>query len=162
MRDPQPVPGPARRHMPPVLAWDIGIPPNIRPAIETALHPALAAAPSWCGELSVFYQTAGENGGMAEMFMHPEYRRASLYVYAPWLALTVPERAEVVQHEVVHLAVQPMKNAMDDLLEAFPDAPPPLQQWARKQFRRAMEGAVCDLTAAVCRARGLMVDGGPP
>ena len=134
----------------PRVVWFGDWPPEVRAALEPDLAAALPMLPRWCAEFTVTY--VDDEEAPASVGTEPEYRLASLRVGPSWIANTPKGRADVLLHEVLHVSIEPVANVIEDVLTAT-DAPDPLAKWAREQIRRAVEGAVCDLTAAIGRAR---------
>lgn len=76
---------------------------------------------------------------------------ATIGISGAWLSKEeMHRRGRTVAHELVHLSLEPMADAFRDVLKAtLGDKDEALRSWAKEQWRRAWEGAVCDLTGAL-------------
>lgn len=152
-------PLPAARRV--AVLWMDNERPDVRAMIEPVLSQCFALVPGWVEELTVYYDSDPQTpDAIAACRILPEYRRVAVRVFPRWFNCGPAERLETLQHEILHIAVHPMKNALDDLLDTWTDAPEPVKVWGREVFRRAMESAVCDLSHGVLRLRGVALDGG--
>lgn len=132
------------------VLWADEVPAEVRPAIAAALEEAIDVLPRWLTEMSVRW--ASGSSALAEMNTQADYRRAILTVHAGWLEISPAERVEVIQHELVHVLVQPVVDVLHNVLDAC-EAPEAVQRFAKEQIRRAWEGATCDVTDAIRRVR---------
>jgi hypothetical protein len=123
------------------------MPADVRAVVEPALTRHLHRVPAWLDRLYVRLDVSDTNE--AEITTRPEYRFATLRIMAGWLSLSEAERHRNIRHELAHIPLEPMCDAFRDLLDALApedDEPrAPLRAWALEQWRRAIEGAVCDV-----------------
>jgi hypothetical protein len=132
----------------------LAIDPLVPPEIAAAAVPVIAAhrylIPGWVHELYVVYDgaAAAEPGGhpIATMALSPEYRQATLTLCGLWLLRNQRERTDVVRHELLHLALEPMNRLAGRAIDAAPEA---VRQVLIEQWRLVLEGAVSDLTEAL-------------
>lgn len=135
------------------LAIDPLVPPEVAAAALPLLEAHRALIPAWVTELYVVYDGAGPEGAsgghpIATMAMNPEYRQATLTLCGLWLLRNTRERTEVVRHELLHLALEPMNRLYRAAVAA---APEPARDVLTEQWRVVWEGAVSDLTEMLRR-----------
>jgi hypothetical protein len=137
--------GVARRRVP--IVWDADTEAVVRPVIEEVLEHHLWIVPTWCHRIYVGYDDRPADGGLA-LFVetNPEYRWARITVCPGVLKCPAWEKEQHVVHELFHLPLEPLHVLAADLRNLAADRAP--AAFLNEQWRRAWEGAVCDLTAA--------------
>lgn len=124
------------------ITWDVGVPDEVRASVEPLLADGLRLVPRWVADLAVEWVSDGEE--LASMSTQVEYRRATLTIHPNFLAQALPERQQVLRHEMLHLVTQPIVDVLADLIDAC-KVDKKMEAWAIEQSRRAKEGLVCDL-----------------
>jgi len=133
------------------LWYTPGLPAEARAAIEPHLVQWAFLIPAWCHRVNVVWTDDDANGAL-KVQVHYEYRRADLHVLPNFLSATA-HREEQVIHELLHIATEPMRNTCHDLRDALVAQIPALAGWADELMRHSEESVVCDLAAAIVRAR---------
>jgi hypothetical protein len=128
------------------------VPREFRAAIDPVLATVLAGpVPSWLRRLTVkvVLSTEGDESEEAGIESLPEYREACLTVTPVWLEGSPARRLTVLRHEIVHAYFAEMDVVMARALAAVKVRNPGLASELEESWRRANEGAVCDVTAAI-------------
>jgi hypothetical protein len=81
----------------------------------------------------------------------PEYRYARLFVYPRFLALSGARREEAVMHELAHVAIQPLGELVETVIESYLGEGSPERKLLEEIARRVEESAVEDVTMAFMR-----------
>lgn len=123
---------------------------HMRGQIEPHLEAALAVAPRWLQSLTIRYDPSVD--GLLDVGSQPEYRFAVIRVGNAWFSEDETERNKAFVHEMVHVHLQPLHGVLEDLADAV-NVDSNLRRWMAEQWRRAEEGAICDLTDVLTRTR---------
>jgi hypothetical protein len=99
--------------------------------------------PTWVQSVSIRFDPNCDD--LANISVRPEYRTASIRIGSAWFSEEAAERRVTLLHEVLHAYVEELAVVFRDLLGAC-EPKEPLRKWAEEQWRRAEEGAVCDLS----------------
>lgn len=140
-----------------VIIWVDPLPGEVRDAFGAALLPVLSLAPAWLHTLNVRWEPNGppsseDDGGpppTLSVVASPEYREATVFVGPTFLSEQARERLNLVRHEFLHLPLAEMDAVVVSLLARLKESQPEFHAFAAEQYRRALEGAVCDLTRAL-------------
>lgn len=137
----------------PAIVWDANTEGVVRPVCEEALLFHLGIVPAWCTTLFVGYDAAYSGNSAAFIATSPEYRWARITICPGVLQGTAWEREEHLVHELFHIPLEPLHEAATDLRQMAKGQAP--DAFLEEHWRRAWEGAVCDLTAMYIRMRRL-------
>ena len=130
----------------PHIVWEESTRPAVRDLYERILTFHLGLIPAWCQRLYIDYDAHLGDGAALQVAGHPEYRWARITV-GPAALMSEPwHREEQFVHELYHLPLQPMHIVATDLRELAEESVP--RKFLRECWRRAWEGAVCDLARA--------------
>lgn len=137
------------------IAWDVEIPAEVRTAIAPHLATHLHRIPGWVHELRVGYDPNNTEAAAWNRTL-PEYRWARINVCGNFLSESLVDRDEIILHEIVHIPVQAIVNAAEQLLKLVEAHTPSagVVDYAREQLRTAMEGTVSDVTRMLTDAIG--------
>lgn len=125
-------------------------PQEIRAALRPVLSDYLWLVPSWCQTLYVRWDDRPEEADTtASASAQPEYRQAQLTICPGWLGAVHASRRTALVHELLHLPLAPMVIEHSDLATRLLDDAPAFRGYSQEQWRRAFEGSVQDLAAAV-------------
>jgi hypothetical protein len=128
----------------------LGVPDEVRAALDPHLDYAEPLAPRWLELMTVkFEESDGTN--MLAISPDPEYRQARLHVYPVFLKQSQKDRRLAVLHEFVHVAYEPAARVFQSLLAATVDEDDAMHGWAMEEHRKAMEGCVTDLELGIGR-----------
>lgn len=128
----------------------VDLPAEIREAAEPYFLAHEWIIPAWCRVVKVEYVDKGDGRFSAESEAFPHYRFGCVRLLPSWLKLSEVERARVTMHEFVHLALWPITQFTDDLLERFaPAKDGPLAKHVRKEWAEVLEGVTEDFAWAL-------------
>ncbi|HET8777970.1 MAG TPA: hypothetical protein VFN76_09955 [Candidatus Limnocylindria bacterium] len=137
----------------PQLYWQEPMPTEVRLAIEPHLHRFLYLLPGWCYELRIGWDEADANGILKTNII-PEYRGGRLTVCPGFFRRSEEQRQDDVVHEMVHFSIEPLRDVACGFVDEIEKAKPGFKDMGVEAVRKAVEGAVCDVTELVFRALG--------
>lgn len=139
------------------ITWDAEAGPVVRPLFESVLlHHLPRIAPPWCREVLIGYEDKHEGNSALYVTGHPEYRWARITVCPSSLSLDITAREKHLVHELFHLPLEGMHHE-HSVVKGF--VPERMIGYVDEQWRRAWEGAVCDLTEAYLALNAMPADG---
>jgi hypothetical protein len=123
-------------------------------------------APSWLHKIVLTWNPHEneDTGGKATpvwIVSDPEYRRAELCIAPLWLNERPAARRTNLIHELMHLPLEELDELFRRSNGEIEKKNPDLFQERREQWRRALEGAVCDLEATFAMFPDPMGDAHP-
>lgn len=132
--------------------YAVDMPKELRDAVRPHLDRWLWVVPPWCRIIHVCHRHACDDtpGIVASNETSVEYRWARVAVYPAWLDQDDDERSRSALHELLHVILAPMHDVLSGVLEQTENEP--FASTVEEDFRRAMEGAVQDLTFALVEA----------
>lgn len=131
------------------VIW-LGVPAEVRDALDPHLEYWEPFAPRWLEVLAVKFEDQEENNVLA-ISPEPEYRHARLHVYPTFLKQLPKDRKAAVAHEFVHVAFEAAGRVFQSLLAATVDEDDAMHGWAMEEFRKAMEACVTDVELGIGR-----------
>jgi len=123
------------------------VPPEVRNRAEPLLKRWRGLIPGWCERLTVFYKQ--DEGNIASMNSRPEYRRATLLLHGSFL--DDDDNEDTIIHELAHIAFEPVRDVWLSTLSNALKGQEAITNMAEEEYRRAMEGCMCDLAAGIQR-----------
>lgn len=137
--------------MTPRVWWSKSVPPEIREAVEPHVERWAFVLPGWVHELGISYDPNSAN--CAETKGDIAYRRAHIYVGPHFVQNEGPDREEIIRHELAHVVLHPLTDWTKDIVSRLAGDDERLAEWLREEWRQRLEGATCDIEAALLRTR---------
>lgn len=126
-----------------MVVWSPGLPAELRAALEPTLRRWLYLLPTWCHTIHVGLGNDLDSDVAARMEGEIRYRRAALSIGPAFLR--VEDRDTLLAHELVHVALNPLDDFVDELTDRLDGE---LAGWACDRWRELLEGATEDLARA--------------
>lgn len=135
------------------IDWFPDLPPEVVEAVRPALERHRRLLPPWLQTLHVKYSP--ENDCTACTSASVEYRWASITFKASFLMDSPEEREDTIVHELLEVALAPVRSFTDDLIDRLlKDDDPKFHGWAEEHFMRACEGVIQDLAWGLAQPEG--------
>ena len=124
---------------------------KLEPQHEKYIMPSvrkwLWVVPSWCHSLRLEY-SPGLEAAEAACTPDTKYRRAIVEFAPSFFSGTAEEQERLIVHELLHLALAPLTEFVDDALDRL-EGDKALLQWLADQWEERSEGVVEDLRELV-------------
>lgn len=136
------------------ITWDGDAPAEVRAIVEPVLARYTHLMPPWLQRLHLAYDPNG-NHCTADADSSPEYRWAKITLRSAFILETPEEREATIVHELIEVALSPVRTFTDDLIDRLlrEDAPK-FHGWTEEHFMRVTEGVIQDLTRGLVGREG--------
>lgn len=131
--------------------WLMDFPSQKAEQLKSLFDHLSPVIPKWLTYLSVLNvtETAVNKDDypiLCQINMQPEYRQGTLNIYPRFWPESDKERCKIILHEIQHVYLSQLEGMVRDFIEsAFPE-PGPCKDFMNRQFPKAIEGTVEDLS----------------
>lgn len=130
------------------VSWSKQIPSEVRNILIPILRKWVVLVPAWCRDFRVGY-APDQVSTIADMTSNYRNRWACLRLSGRWLSETTYEREAVIIHELIHINLEPIDEAVGRALEALPNDE--MRDLCRAFYTDGVEAATEDLAWAFLR-----------
>jgi hypothetical protein len=128
------------------IEWDGDWPPDLLILVEPYVKRWQNLIPTWCQYVKIRYSP--HRIATIEVDMHYTNRWAVLNFTGHFFDMSIDQRNKIVLHEIVHLCMQPLSDAMDTVLESI-SIETDAMSLAMKIVRDGNEAATEDMANAI-------------
>ena len=124
------------------------LPDELSATVGPIVDANLDLLPNWIVELNILWD---DEGGVAKMRPHIDYRRAKMTIGPQWIDASAPFRRRTIMHEFMHCQLGPLHILATRLVEMAGKDNVALTEELHEQLRIALEQTTVDVTALVER-----------
>ncbi len=117
-------------------------------AVVPVVRKWIRLAPSWCHSLRLEYSPDLKDADAA-CTPDSQYRRAVIEFAAAFFSGTEKEQERLIVHELLHLALAPLTEFVDDALERLTEGDEDFLAWVSDQWEERVDGVVEDIRELV-------------
>ena len=135
------------------LVFDPDMPRELQDAVRPYLERWLWVAPTWCHTVLVDNIIDVPSNQCGENTTLVQYREARISIAPNWLEQPPGRRESMVLHELMHIPFAPAGELLIEASESTNNEA--WRELLENQWRKAIEGAVQDLTHALMKNQDL-------
>lgn len=130
------------------IVWD-KVPAETKEALEPHLRRWMPLLPTWCQEFAIEWQPMNDS----RMAVRVNYRnRSAVLILTPlWLSDSPEERANSLRHELVHVLLTPLMDAVGSIIDSNTEKNTPARKMADEMYNLALESSVEDAARRIDR-----------